>query len=158
MLGSAFRRLQRVSSFLAAFAFAGCLPVSHTLTTSPAVVGMYQRLDGSPVAGAPLALSSAGSDSTCSRAALHATTDSVGKFSFPETRRRERFILLLPVDRVFEYTLCGGERLSEFLYAAAFLHFAMPEVDSISCTSLGTPSTGNNPSMACTRPSRRRRY
>ena len=99
----------RMASALAAATLlaTGCLPIPHTVTRAPAIAGRYSDGDGRPVAGARLALSTAGNDSTCTRPTQSTTSDAEGRFNFSAERRRRRFLLLFP-DQLLCYTLCGG--------------------------------------------------
>ena len=103
-------RLARVAPILAwamVLGAAGCIPVRHSVTLAPPIVGQLQRSDGTPVAGVQVAVSTSSRDSTCASAAAITTTDSTGTFELPAITRRE-YILLIPVDRVFPYALCVG--------------------------------------------------
>jgi hypothetical protein len=132
----------------AALLCAACLPIAHTVTQAPAIAGTYQHEDGSPVAGASLALTVAYNDSTCARASLRTATDSAGRFAFPAIRHRERFIILLPIDRVFGYAVCGGEAPMTPLYDDIYMHTA-PDSAAVTCIQLAVPEPTNGRSTSC---------
>jgi hypothetical protein len=131
-------RLPLLIASAAALLCGACLPIAHTRTVSPAIEGTYRNEDGTPVADAPLALSITFNDSTCASPSLRTTTDAAGRFTFPATRQRDRFILLLPVDRVLEYTICGGEPARSTLYRTSHMH-AVPDTTSVTCTRFAVP-------------------
>jgi hypothetical protein len=130
--------LPLVTACAGALLCGACLPIARTVTDSPAIAGTYRHEGGRPVAGAPLALSIAYGDSTCTRARFRTTTDSAGRFAFPAIRHRERIIILLPVDRLFGYTLCGGETATTTIYAPSYMHSA-PDSSAVECIHLAVP-------------------
>lgn len=125
-----------------------CLPIANTVTDAPAIVGTYRHEDGSPVAGAPLALSVEYGDSTCARAGRRTATDAAGNFAFPAVRHRERFILLLPVDRLFTYTLCGGDAGATALYHGSRLH-SVSDSATVTCIRLAVPEPTDGRRTSC---------
>ena len=116
--------------------FAGCLPIPNTIALSPTVSGTLERSDHSPIVGERLALSVEYNDPTCAKPALHTTTDSAGRFTFPAIEKRERFTTVL-FERLFYYSICGGLTAADEIYQVRFLH-RVPEADSLTC--LGTPA------------------
>ena len=90
----------------AAIGFAACLPIPQTFDASPPINGHYLDEAGEPLAGVQLALATNG-DSVCAMPALQTVSDSAGAFFFPGTSSRESVTILLPIDRVFGYVLCG---------------------------------------------------
>ncbi len=82
-----------------------------------------------------MALSIEYNDSTCTRPNLRTATDSAGNFAFPPIRHRERIIILLPIDRIFGYAMCGGEAPTTELYAANYMHTA-PDSFAVTCIHL----------------------
>src|ERR1051326_2204074 len=80
-----------------------CLPIPITRTLAPAVWGSYHSKDGRALVGAHVALSTDPTDSSCARATRATVTDSAGTFSVPAAKRRESFVLLLPIDRAAPY-------------------------------------------------------
>jgi hypothetical protein len=145
------RRISRALLLIAsagALLCAACVPIAHTVTPAPAIAGSYRHEDGTPVAGAPLAVSVEYGDSTCARASLRTATDAAGRFAFPAIRHRERFVILLPVDRVFGYTVCGGEAPMTPLYADNYMHTA-PDSAAVTCIQLAVPEPANGRRTSC---------
>lgn len=126
-----------------------CVPIAHTVTVAPAVEGTYRNEDGTPVAGAPLALTRVYADSTCASPSHRTTTDAAGRFAFPQTRKRERFVLLLPVDRLFQFTVCGVGNATGALYSTNYLH-AVPDATSVNCIQMETPEPTTGKRTSCT--------
>jgi hypothetical protein len=133
-----------------------CLPIAHTVTLSPAIEGTYRHEDGTPMAGAPLALSTAYNDSTCANPSHRTTTDTAGRFAFPATRHRQRYILLLPYDALFGYTICGGEPPTTTLYSTSYMH-RVPAYAYVTCTRLTVPEPTTRRRTHCTSSRRPRR-
>ncbi|HEX2203161.1 MAG TPA: hypothetical protein VHG91_07675 [Longimicrobium sp.] len=102
-------RLVGGTTLAAVLGVAGCLPFPRSWTVSPDLEGAYLRADGTPAAGAPVALSTEAADSTCTEPRARATTDASGRFAFAEVRHREAVTILLPIDRIFCYSVCAGE-------------------------------------------------
>jgi hypothetical protein len=125
-----------------------CVPIAHTVTKSPAIVGTYRHEDGRPMAGVPMALSIEYNDSTCTRANLRTATDSAGNFAFPAIQHRERIIILLPIDRVFGYAICGGEAPAREFYAANYIHTA-PDSFAVTCIHLAVPEPTDGRRTSC---------
>jgi hypothetical protein len=84
----------------------GCLPIKVTYLESPQVRGSYRDADGTPIAGARVVVSTEYGDPRCYKAAAQTVTADDGTFFLPETKRTERFIILLPFDRLVSYNLC----------------------------------------------------
>lgn len=126
-----------------------CLPIAHTVTLSPAIAGTYRHEDGTPVTGAPLALSTAYNDSTCASPSLRTTTDAAGGFAFPATRHRQRYVLLLPYDAIYEYTICGGEPATSTLHSTSYMH-GVPASAYVTCTRLAVPEPTTRRRTHCT--------
>lgn len=141
-------RLPLLIASAGALLCAACLPIVHTVTHAPAIGGSYRHEDGRPVAGAPLAVSVEYGDSTCARPWHRTATDSAGNFAFPAMRHRERFIILLPVDRVFGYTMCGGEAPMTALYGHNYIHKA-PDSAAVTCIQLVVPEPTNGRRTSC---------
>lgn len=117
---------------VAALVLGACLPVPHTVTRSPAVTGVYRHGDGTPVAGARMALSTEPNDRTCTEASLWTVTDAAGQFEFPPARQRLPFVVLLPFDAYYCYNVCGGGAPSDPLHHRCFGRY-LPKSDSIAC-------------------------
>lgn len=153
------RRSSRVPLLIAcigALACGACLPIARTVALSPAIEGTYRHEDGTPVAGAPLALSTAYNDSICATPSLRTTTDAGGRFAFPATRERERFIVLLPFDRLLDYTICGGEPTTSTLYRTSYMH-RVPASAYVTCMRLSAPEPTTRRRTHCTSSRRPRR-
>lgn len=102
-------RLVGVTTAVAMGVMAGCVPIPRTWTVSPDLEGTYLRADGAPAAGVPVALSTEYSDSTCTEPRARTTTDAAGRFAFEEVKHREAVTILLPIDRIFCYSVCAGQ-------------------------------------------------
>ena len=90
---------------------AGCpVPISHTETLSPPVVGVVRKSDGTPVVGAQIAVAYGYARSPCTRATSLATTDSTGAFRLVATQKDYRVVWVIPnLDRAPpSYLLCVG--------------------------------------------------
>ena len=91
-------------------ATSGCfIPVPFNEPGSPVVVGQYRQRDGTPAAGARLAVTHDPHDpATCTDARVLAVTDSAGTFRLPATTVRRRGLLLIPpIERFWNsYGLC----------------------------------------------------
>jgi hypothetical protein len=87
---------------------AACVPIPHTVRLTPELQGQYHGVDGGPVAGAMVAVSTRGSDRTCAHPARVATTGADGRYTLASVTRRETVYILLPVDELFCYTVCSG--------------------------------------------------
>jgi len=116
----------------------GCiLPISYTEGASPPLAGQYRRADGKPVAGERVAVSPEWKDSTCSRAAQRATTDSAGRFQLDRTTIRHRWVLVFPPFERFwnSYWVCAGTADSTLhpLYAGRGPLNRQAPLDSLSC-------------------------
>lgn len=86
------------------------LPIPYTEGAAPPLSGEYRRSDGTPGVGVHVALSVAGSDSTCARPAARSTIGEGGGFELPRTPVRRRGILLFPPFERFwnTYWICAG--------------------------------------------------
>lgn len=150
-------RLPFLIAFAGALLCGACLPIAHTRTLSPAIEGTYRHEDGTPVAGAPLALSITFNDSTCASPSLRTTTDAAGRFTFAATRQRQRYVLLLPYDALYSYTICGGEPTTSTLYTVNYLH-RVPASAFVTCTQFAVPEpSGRRAYCTSSRRPRRRR-
>jgi hypothetical protein len=148
-------RLLLVIACAVALFCGACLPIANTVTLSPAIAGTYRHEDGTPVAGAPLALSTAYNDSTCASPSLRTTTDAAGRFTFPARRHRERFTIVL-FERLLDYTICGGEPATSTLYTASYMH-RIPASVSVTCTRFTVPEpSGRRTHCTSSRRPRRR--
>lgn len=127
---------------------AGCFPV--TRTTSPAIDGEYTLSDGTPVAGAHVALSTGRDDRRCARARTRVVTDAAGRFTIPATHRREIAFLLLPLEHVAVYNVCAGREAAFDTTAHESLH-ALPVPDRIwlDCVEAAAPEAGGGTRVAC---------
>jgi hypothetical protein len=138
----------------ATLAMVGCLPIPITYRDSPAIIGTLRGTsDISPV-GVRVVLSTAHRDSTCTQATSDAETDERGTFRLPSTQHRERFFLLLPIDRGGTYRLCAATDSSRFLlYSENYLH-RPPRNAALDCATWhaqgkieGTCSPSDSPSI-----------
>jgi len=131
-----------------AFAAAACLPIPHTVTLSPGIDGHLTDAGGAPVAGARVVVSTALHDSTCTRPAVTATTAADGSFTLAAVKNREGFVLLLPMDRTFCYTVCtaAGNGALRGGYDACPLH-RVPSRLTLDCVQAAEP--GQEPRIAC---------
>ena len=100
-----------VRAGLVVAAAAACyLPAGILEPAAPALVGRYLRSDGTPAAGAVIALDIDGVDETCSEAQGRGATDSAGVFHVGATIVRRGWVMIIPpLERFFNhYTLCLG--------------------------------------------------
>lgn len=135
-------------------AFAACVPIPQTARLSPTLVGTLQREDGTPLAGARLALSVAHEDSTCRTPERFTTVDSAGRFEFPAVMKREQWTPVL-FERLLSYYICAGEA-GDPVYQASYLHF-VPAADTLSCITYAPPyAPGERLTFCRSRPRRRR--
>lgn len=98
---------------------AGCpLPIAHTETLSPPLVGVFTHDDGTPVPGARVAVSSEWGDAACVHATRLTTTDSAGLFRLPATEKRHRILWIIPgFDYAMPtYNLCVATENAQFAY------------------------------------------
>lgn len=90
----------------AAFTAAACVPIAHTVVTLPPVFGEVRLRSGAPAAGQRIGIVAGGQDAHCSAATV-TTTDSAGRFSLPVQTKRERWVILLPLEQFgTAYTVC----------------------------------------------------
>lgn len=131
----------------AALLFAGCLPIPHTLTVSPAISGTLHRADGTPAAGVPVAVSPSFADSTCTRATQRTTTDAAGRFELARTRRREAWMALL-MERLLCYSVCGGPSGGDPFYQSCSIR-SVPPAESAACAESTSSPSGGAPRTTC---------
>lgn len=101
-------RLASIVALITVLGAVGCLPIPHQVALSPPITGQVQRSDGTPVAGARVAVADALQDSTCANIAASTTTDSVGSFQLPATTRRVGVIWLAPHTPLSRFRVCVG--------------------------------------------------
>ena len=140
-------------TLLVAFALlagaAGCLPIPLTYTDSPSIVGQLARSDGTPLAGARIALSTAYEDSTCATPAAGTVTDSAGWFRLAATAHREPFIILLPIDRLRCYSVCGeSEGALKQAYGTCLINERPPD-RVLRCTEWPPEGTREGTRLSC---------
>jgi len=116
---------------------AGCpVPIRHTETLSPPVVGVVHKSDGTPVVGAQVAVAYGYASSPCTRATAQATTDSAGVFRLVATQKDYRVVWVIPnFDRAPpSYLLCvgAGDTLLPAYNGVGSLD-ADAEPDSVTC-------------------------
>ena len=130
----------------------GCLPISHTVVTSPPVVGELRLRSGAPAVGHHVAIVSGSTKETCSSAALRTVTDSTGFFTIPVGTKRERWLILLPFERFgTSYTICvgsGPNDLASIFSGVGTLHADGP-ASRVDCV---TPSVPGHPATCVDRP------
>lgn len=133
--------MSRHAAWLASFgalSVSGCwLPVSFTERASPVVIGTYSQRDGTPAAGARVAVTSHSGDATCSRASERGTTDSAGVFRLRATTARRRGLWIVPAIERFgnAYWLCAGatDTSLQRAYGGVVLFAVATPTDSITC-------------------------
>ncbi len=116
---------------------AGCpVPISHTETLSPPVVGVVHKSDGTPVVGAQVAVAYGYARTPCAQTTAHATTDSAGAFRLVATQKDYRVVWVIPnLDRFPpSYLLCvgAGDTLLPAYTGRGSLD-AEAEPDSVTC-------------------------
>ncbi|HSU16117.1 carboxypeptidase-like regulatory domain-containing protein [Longimicrobium sp.] len=132
------RRALAAAAVALASSAAACLPIPHWETGSPRLVGRVTREDGTPVAGARIAVTHHAEDATCARPTGAATTDAGGRFELPRGRRFEPVVLFFG-DWTHGYRVCAGAAppLGEAYYWNSFA--SVPRSDSIACVERGGP-------------------
>ena len=132
----------------AALGTAGCFPVTRIV--APRIDGEYTLPDGTPVAGAHVALTTTHDDLRCADARARTVTDAAGRFSIPAVRRREIVFILLPLEYVAEYQVCAG-REAAFDTTAFESPFALPAPDRVwlDCVEAAAPESGGGTRVAC---------
>jgi hypothetical protein len=97
-----------------ALSLAACvpLPIPHTSTITPPIVGTLRWRDSSPVSGAAVAVTGSRDDSLCARPTAIGTSDSHGQFRLV-AGKRTRTILWVPLQGDWDltardYWLCTG--------------------------------------------------
>jgi len=103
-------RLVPMVVILLAPCVAGCpMPISHTETVSPPIVGIVRGPDDRPVRNVAVAVT-AGSGSTCTEPALRDSTDAAGRFRLPAAKKTYHVFWVIPnFDRAMPaYSLCIG--------------------------------------------------
>src|SRR6266516_768127 len=128
---------RRVAPLLLLACTAACpVPIRHTETLSPPVVGVVHKSDGTPVVGAQIAVAYGYARSPCTRATSLATTDSTGSFRLVATHKDYRVVWVIPnLDRgPPSYLLCvgAGDTLLPAYTGRGSLD-AEAEPDSVSC-------------------------
>jgi len=127
---------------------AGCFPVTETI--SPGVDGEYTLSDGTPVAGAHVALSTRSGDLQCADARARTVTDAAGRFSIPAVRRRVLVFILLPLEYVIEYRVCAGREAA--FDTTAFEGgdaLRVPDRIWLDCVEAAAPEAGGGTRVAC---------
>jgi len=76
-------------------ALSACVPIPRTDRASPRVLGNYRQADGTPIAGATLAVSTGEKGPICSGTLTKTVTDSAGHFEIPATEVHHSFTMLL---------------------------------------------------------------
>jgi len=102
---------------LVSLVVAGCyLPANYTEPASPKLVGVYRRADGTPAAGARLAVTAGQDDSTCAHATARVSTDSAGRFVIDSTVVNRHGLWLLPAIEHFanSFSVCAAPADSIF--------------------------------------------
>ena len=86
------------------------VPITHTETLSPPVVGVVHHSDGTPIVGALVGVAYGYSRSPCAEATSQATTDSAGVFRLEAKQKDYRVVWVIPnLDRFPPgYLLCVG--------------------------------------------------
>ena len=109
-VGLPVSRLVPMVVILLAPCVAGCpMPISHTETVSPPIVGIVRGPDDRPVRDVAVAVT-AGSGSTCTEPALRDSTDAAGRFRLPAAKKTYHVFWVIPnFDRAMPaYSLCVG--------------------------------------------------
>jgi len=96
---------------LLAVAIAACpVPIRHTETLAPPIVGVLRHSDGTPIVGAQIGVAYGYAKSPCAQTTSRATTDSAGVFRLVATQKDYRVVWVIPnFDRALpSYLLCVG--------------------------------------------------
>lgn len=88
----------------------GCIPVHWVQPASPPLYGRFRQADGTPAAGAGVAVSSDYRDPNRARASHRAYVDSTGVFRLSPTTIVQRWVLVIPPVEHFGngYHFCAG--------------------------------------------------
>jgi len=90
---------------------AGCpVPITHTETLAPPIVGVLRHSDGTPIVGAQIGVAYGYAKSPCAQTTSRATTDSTGTFRLVATQKDYKVVWVIPnFDRALpSYLLCVG--------------------------------------------------
>jgi len=87
-------------------ALSACLPVPRTTRASPRVLGSYRHADGTPVAGASIAVSTGDKGPVCGGTLTKTVTDSTGHFEIPETQVHHSFTMVVG-EFMALYSICA---------------------------------------------------
>ena len=90
---------------------AGCpVPITHTETLAPPIVGVLRHSDGTPIVGAQIGVAYGYAKSPCAQTKSRATTDSTGSFRLVATQKDYKVVWVIPnFDRALpSYLLCVG--------------------------------------------------
>jgi len=98
-----------LSGWLLALAACVPLPIPHTELATPKVSGILMRSDGTPMAGAVVAVTNEGHDATCRKFAVRDTTDAQGRFELPTIKEHRRILWLTMMENFGQtrYELCA---------------------------------------------------
>src|SRR5437660_7995061 len=112
------------------------LPIGRTESPSAPISGQIFQSDGTPLPRATIAVSTEWGDTSCTKAILRSTTDSMGGFHMPGTQKHYSVTVVIPNLDVMppRYFLCVGiaDTLRQAYVGQGSLYpFAEP--DSITC-------------------------
>ena len=118
-------------------ALTGCpLPVAHTVTTSPAVVGRLEWADGRRAADVPVIVAAGWKNSSCSNPTFRTRTDSEGIFRFEaDTQHFDKTWFIPNLDvAVPAFRLCAavGDSVQQG-YAGSGSPFSAMAPDTVRC-------------------------
>ena len=106
-----------------------CLPIPHTERLTPALAGTLRTSDGTPAQGVSLILAVGG---TCATPEARTSTDSLGRFAFPEVRQHYSWLFM--GDAWWSYRLCAFDGDSATtIYHWSEMHVP-PRTQALTCT------------------------
>ena len=129
--------LRPIAAALVALVTVACIPARITYLDSPTLDGTFRAASGAPIAGARVAVSSEYDDTNCRKAKAEVLTDDAGRFRLPETKHVERWLILLPIDRIASYMVCIGHDTLWAVYRSARLGYHAGPSQPLECFEWG---------------------
>jgi hypothetical protein len=111
--GSHTVQVQRYCIVLFGLAGTACLPIAHTVVSTPPVAGDVRLGTGVPAVGKEIVVVPRSTSRDCTTEATRTVTDSAGHFSIPGRTRRQRWVVLLPIEKFgTPFTLCVRDSMN----------------------------------------------
>jgi hypothetical protein len=103
------RTLLRARTLALLLAGTGCIPHHRNVPLSPPLVGTIRYADDTPAPGMVVTVDDRVSRARCRNPTRWATTDRMGRFSFPEISVPRDWVLIIPYDAAFTvFDVCVG--------------------------------------------------